>query len=579
MNERQDRGRDRGFEEFAGAAQELFGWAAAIRGALTVGDVLGPGPALTELPPEQRLLWDRLAATLIPGTAATEPVLAIQLAQLLGAVDPDELGTYLRRIDINNPLTLQAIAEERELTRERIRQIQSGVQSELRASLEGEEFNLLRWTIAEIDARLRSHLPVAELGQIPELKAIEDALLIAPAVTEKTELAPGIPPCRGLARGLALDLAGGFRVAGGWVSRGSGGTPARSAQPMLETVREHGSVNLAQAVRRLADRGFGAPAARYFIDSNPDLQVMDGLVFWWKGDIAMKAAAMLRRIGRPATANELLELLGGSRTVRTMRNALYKNPEIVRVSKTEFALKEWDPHEYGGISDEIERLVGIGGGSAQLSELVSEISGRFKVAEQSVIQYALAPRFVNQQGVIRVRTPDEPFMIQSPQPLREAGAFAHSDGVWVHVVHVNHETLRGSGRVFSTHLAWELGVRPGLGVNFDLGAGLEIPISWPVQSFTAHIGSLREIANEHGAQAGDRLLLQLDGPNRTANVALVRAGDAPAQVLDALTEGMSGSYRSRLAKLIETSENGVEEQLESRGDAWLADALRALRRQ
>ena len=559
--------------EFAEAAHALFRWASEVRGALSVGDVLQPCPAMADMPPGLRTLWDRLAAIPLPGTAA-EPVLAIQLAQLLGAAEPDELCIYLQRIDIDDPPTLQAVADERELTRERIRQIQNRVSSGLRTALQDKDYDLLRWTIAEIGDKLRSHFPVAELGQIPELKAIEDALLIAPAVVGKSELAPGIHPDRGLARGLVLDLADGFRVGGGWVSRTTAGTPAQSAHPLLEAVREHGRIHLAQAVRQLAGCGFGEPAGRYFIDCSPDLQVMDGLVFWWKGDIAMKAAAILRRIGRPASARELHELLGRSRTIRTLRNALYKNTEIVRVSKTEFALKEWNPHEYGGISDEIERLIELGSGSAQLGELVSEISSRFKVAEQSVIQYALAPRFVNQQGLIRVRTPAEPYHIQSPQPLREAGVFALSENDWIHVVHVNHETLRGSGRVFNNHLAWQLGVRPESVVIFDLGDGFEVGISWPAKSFTAHIGSLREFAIEQNAQAGDRLLLRLCGSRRTGAVTLVRAADAPSQVLDALTKGVPGNYHSRLAGLIGSSEDEVEERLDNRGDAWLANVLR-----
>ena len=106
MTERQSRGPDCGIEELAEVAQELFRWAAAIRCALTGDDVLGPGPTQAELPPEQPRIWDRLAATLIPGTAPTDLVLAIQLAQLQGAADPDELGIHRRRIDIDNSSTL-----------------------------------------------------------------------------------------------------------------------------------------------------------------------------------------------------------------------------------------------------------------------------------------------------------------------------------------------------------------------------------------------------------------------------------------------------------------------------------------
>ena len=423
LNEGPFSGKTGEFDEFAGGVSELFRWAATMRGALTVGDVLKLNPDQAELPFTQRRLWRKLSGIPIAGQSPVEPVLAIQLAQLLEAIDADELAMYLRRIDLADPQTLQSIATERGLTRERIRQVLARVERRLLASLQRPGFDRLSWMIEEVTRRLRSHFPVDELGEIPEMQAIESALLIAPAISQSSELAPGIPPTRDLARSLTLRLAGGYRVANDWVSLGSG-TAERCAAPLLDLVRDRRIVSLPHAVRVLDDADFSEPAARFYLRTSPKLRVIDGLVYWWQGDIAMEAAVALQRIGRPATANELLGLLEGSRTIRTLRNALHKHPEIVRVSKTEFALKEWGRHEYSSISDEIDYIIKSRGGSAPLSGLVSEISAKYRVAEQSVMQYAFAPRFISQGGMVRIRTPDEPFEIRSPQPLREAGVFS-----------------------------------------------------------------------------------------------------------------------------------------------------------
>lgn len=568
-------GRDTGTgesEEFAVGVDQLFRWAASLRGALTVGDVLALNPSQANLPPSQIQLWRRLASLPIQGRAPVEPVLAKQLASLLDTVDPEHLAIYLRRINPIDPPILQSIADEFGLTRERIRQIHARVEKDIAAALQKSESERLCWTFEEIGLRLGTHFPVSQMGAIPEVQAIEDSLLLAAAISGGPELAPGITPNREMARGLCLHLAGEYRVVGEWASRGPNSATA-SAKPLLDLVRERRIIDLARAVRFLGDRGFCEPAALLYVHSAKQLRVNDGLVYWWKGDIAMEAAAILRRLDRPATARELLGLLEGSRTIRTLRNALYKDPAITRVSKTEFALTEWGHHEYGGISDEIVSFIQSHGGDAVLAEMVSDIAARFKVAEGSVMSYAFAPRFVIESGRVRVRSATEPFEIQSPQPLREAGVFAASEDEWVYAVLVSQDTLRGSGRILSTHLAWELGIRPDSAIKFDFGDGLEAVISWPLQSFTAHIGSIREIAASLGARLNDRLLLRLNKITKTGTATLIRSSDGPTRALGALTGGGPGDFRDRVAELIRSPRRYVAQHLTDRGDSWLADAL------
>ncbi len=572
LKERPGAGEGSEIDEFTGGADQLFRWAASVRGALTVGDVLALNTLQADLPPSQQRLWNRLASIPIQGREPVEPVLAKQLAQLLDSVESEHLAIYLRRIDPIDPPTLQSIADEYGRTRERIRQIQNRVEAELLTTLQGPESERLRWVFEEIGLRLGSHFPVCHLGTIPEVRAIEDALLLSPVVSGGADLAPGVAPGRNLARGLCLRLAGGYRVSGEWASHGPH-SAADSSRPLLELVGERRIIDLAQAVRLMGDRGFCESAAVYYVNTAKQLHVTDGLVFWWQGDIAMEAAAALRRLGRPATAPELLGLLEGSRTIRTLRNALYKDPDITRVSKTEFALTEWGHREYGGISDEIASFIRSHGGDAVLPEMVSDIAGRFKVAEGSVMTYAFAPRFVIESGRVRIRTASEPFEIQSPRPLREAGVFSPSEDEWMHAVLVSHDTLRGSGRIFSTHLAWELGIRPDSAIIFDFGNGLEASISWPLQSFTAHIGSIREIAVSLGARLNDRLLLRLNKTTKTGTATLIRSSEDPTQGLAALTGGNPGDFRGRVAELVRSPRDDVVRRLVDRGDSWLAEAI------
>ena len=558
--------------EFADGAEQLFSWAASIRGALTVGDVLALNPALPDLPPSQMQLWRFLASLPIQGQAPAGPVLAIQLARLLDSVDLVHLAIYLRRINPIDPPTLQSIAEESGKTRERIRQIQRKVEADLLATLQDPESARMRWMFEEIGLRLGSHFPISEMDTIPQVEAIKQSLMLAPAFSGDSEHASAAGFCHEVALGLCLRLSGGYQVSGNWASRGPD-SAAAIGKSLLDFVRERRIIGLAQAVRILGDRGFCEPAALFFVRTARQIRTMDGLVFWWQGDIAMEAAATLRRLGRPATAPELLGLLEGSRTIRTLRNALYKDPDITRVSKTEFALTEWGHHEYGGISDEIASFIHSHGGDAVLAEMVSDIAARFKVAEGSVMSYAFAPRFVIESGRVRIRKPSEPFTIESPQPLREAGVFAHSEDEWTYAVLVNQDTLRGSGRILSTHLAWELGVRPDSGIVFEFGNGLEAGITWPMQSFTAHIGSLREIAASLGAKENDRLLLRFNISAKTGAATLIRASDEPDRILTTLSGGDTNDVLERVAALVRSPKELVAQRLTDRGDSWVADAL------
>ena len=104
-NERPGAGEGSEIDEFTGGADQLFRWAASVRGALTVGDVLALNTLQTDLPPSQQRLWNRLASLPIQGREPVEPVLAKQLAHLLGSVESENLAIYLRRIDPIDPVT------------------------------------------------------------------------------------------------------------------------------------------------------------------------------------------------------------------------------------------------------------------------------------------------------------------------------------------------------------------------------------------------------------------------------------------------------------------------------------------
>ena len=324
-------------EELAQIAGRLFNWAHALRAAKTVGEVLRLNPEL-RLPLSESALWNRLALLPLPGMEF--PDLAEQVSNLLSGIDPANLRIYFRRAFFSKSESLAAVGTDVGRTRETVRQIQSRVDELLRQNLRRPEFDLLRWHATEITDQLGTHFPLGAIGRVPGVVAIGDAFRLVPHVSTNSEISDVVSSLLDCSSDFALTVAGHFSVRDGWIS--SGRTALEdSVAPLLELLEKQKFITHARALRVLRSKGFNELAAEHFLSSCPRVHLREGIAYWWHGDVAAKSAVILQRLGRPAGAHELLSLLGGDRSIRTLRNALYKHPDIVRVAKSEFALKEW----------------------------------------------------------------------------------------------------------------------------------------------------------------------------------------------------------------------------------------------
>ncbi|MCY3858993.1 MAG: hypothetical protein OXG25_08795 [Gammaproteobacteria bacterium] len=113
-----------------------------------------------------------------------------------------------------------------------------------------------------------------------------------------------------------------------------------------------------------------------------------------------KLKAALISLDRPATRPELADMCGLTNKIASA--ALSSIPEIVRISRTQWALKDWGLREYKGIVEEIVDYITNEGGIASVDPLIEDIAQRFEVKKWSVRAYMQTPKFHMVDGRIRL---------------------------------------------------------------------------------------------------------------------------------------------------------------------------------
>src|SRR5690606_35794033 len=137
-----------------------------------------------------------------------------------------------------------------------------------------------------------------------------------------------------------------------------------------------------------------------------------------KPTIPDQCAMALDELGRPASIVEIAELIESDGKRRNLLVRVQSDERFIRVSKDEYALRDWGLEEYSGITDAMAKLIAANGGSAHTDQLVREIPGAFGVSPTSVRMYFDAPMFVVEGDTIRLRREDEGFKVDEQLPSR-----------------------------------------------------------------------------------------------------------------------------------------------------------------
>ena len=210
---------------------------------------------------------------------------------------------------------------------------------------------------------------------------------------------------------------------------------------------------------------------------------------------ARRIQAALDIAGHPLSLDQIAQMWGISQA-RSLANAAYSEDSIIRSSKNKYALREWGLEEFISIRDFIGSRVGDE--SADLDDLISEGTTKFGVSASSIRSYASSGEFRLDDGIVSRRNGDiEPYR----QPEDSRGLYWRN-GRWQYLVTVNHDHMRGSGTGVPAGVARLLGLCMGQARLIPSDDG-DQSVTWNTTGTTT--GSIRRLLLAQGIAEGERM--------------------------------------------------------------------------
>ena len=536
-------------------------WAMRERNAHQLSNIWQINPDVGTIPTDLAEVWDELKQIELQHiadpslTSVTPDVFAEELSK---SFDEREWTVYRRRVI--EGATLAEVGQEIGVTRERVRQIQPAVEKLADSILLRDELRPLLWRAADLRLSLGAAAP-----------SEHEATLLALERSLRGASAPAVK----LLKPLLLRLAGPYRERNGWLTLTD--VDIKKASPLKAMADEFGLLPIASAYKWLEGRGFRSEFHDAWLDEFGRFRAIGDSFIDWSGNVVDKCVAILALRCEPADAETLVGIVGEGHSVRGVHGRLFDDERVVRVNRSDWALRAWNLEEYSGITDEIAQRIGDAGGDAEVGAVVQRIARRFGVRDKSVLVYTTAPMFAIEGTRIRLRRADEPFEVGGTLG-RCAGAFRLSKHAISLLVQVDADLLRGSGRAFRGPTAVALGVRPGQPRVFRHKEGV-LMVTWPMTSASGpSLGSVRMLASMVGVVVGDRVRLDFDLTQGTVSSERIPEDlggyrDVEAiRLFTGIETGLDNAI-ALVADAIDASPANVRRVLTERGDAQLAELL------
>ena len=544
--------------EVFGSFEELCRWASTEGGLKTVVELLDAAREPDRLPPDLRRLWRGAVRSRIPTTADFNPFSAI-LDWYRSLDKRRQVILSSRTLVFSGARTLQDIASEFGVSRERIRQVEGRLIEDLERLPRTKAWEAVLWRVHRVRLVAGAAFPS---GDEPT-----EALLAADQLWSHVEA--------GIVRGVILRLAGPYEQAHGWLIADAEKLEAARVR-LVEEAKNVGSIEFDTAREVMTVAGLQPRLFRAWLNHRSGMHEIRRSIIEWPGSLGGRVLSLMRLRGSPASPDELLADLGPEVGMRYLRSRLSSSEQFVRVGLSKWGLRTWMLPEYGGIAAAISEELSQNGPSLPIDELATRLAGAWGIAGNSVISLCNAPRFVVDHRMVRLRRDNEPFSV-STDLSQACGVFKPSDNAVSVLIDVDHDLLRGSGRSVAEQVAGLLALGPGEGREYEAGSGA-ICLYWPDTSISGPaIGSLRVHAEELSAAVGDRLQITLRGDTLSADVRLVaqtRVEGLVGDLLLAEVTGLAGYGQELLARLAAAVESDTAELarfLRRRGDAELAD--------
>lgn len=467
----------------------------------------------------------------------------------LAKLDHNERKIVRERISSLEPKTLDEIGMEIGLTRERVRQIEKKLRINFAQFVDSEE--LLKLAVHNLKRDLefpQSLEKLSEAGE-PSLKVINSL---------------GTSP---------LYILAGFefiQIQDGWVCHDFE-TIARETQVIFQiSGKDSKPILMADLMANLQD---------IWPTITPDLVIswLTHLGFreyegYWFSAAGLSVDRLCEKFleihGQPLETTALFHALGKDRSERSLANALAANTNVVRVSKTSWALKSLGAREYLGIRDTLIAFI-EDNGSTPFDEVQRKFVARYGVKPSSVKAYATSFPLEVSNGFVR-KTNVQPI---SRKPLSKTRNLYRVDGAIALRITINAEHLRGSGSTCPAALVSALSIKAGEKrvLKSDFG---DFKISR--MTHLSNLSSVKPACEALGVTAGDQLLIMFS--EHTVKFKRLVADDPKLPLIRQITNvlpGMSSKEKTLRALDLDSGDSleAAIDLLRERGELDLAQEL------
>lgn len=477
-----------------------------------------------------------------------------RIETLLNSLEPRMLLIIEKRTIAIRQETLQVLADELDLTRERVRQIESEASDALKQHLDLPEFWPVSWAASEFRSELGSCFDVND-------QAVGDFIerLLGIGFSERN-------------LNLLMHLSGPYSPSGGLMTC----LDLRMIRSELDERSGPGHLGPVDVNTYLAAHGI----EERFIDSAMatigGYRKIDGEWFPWQGTLVDKAEIVLAISGEPMTVEAIAEEFIEEVSARSLRIRILEDERFKRVNRTHVGLAGWETEEYVSIAQSIAGVIAERGGSCELAVIMDELARRFSIRPSSAEAYARAPMFVVAGGQVRLRRANEAFVARE-SVARSRGCFRFMDTA-IAVVAIDQDGNRGSGRQISPGFSATLDVRPGDDRIFQ-GDGFAVRVLWPITSPNGgSFGSIRDAIVAAGGANDELLRLTFDIEDETVSAAIIDPSFVSANSrsqanveswLGIVFDSVEDLYR-QFSLMLECEPRDVVERLIRRGDSDLA---------
>ncbi len=455
---------------------------------------------------------------------------------------------------IGGGLTLQQLADEFGITRERVRQIGSRLQRKFSGFVETPEGLPIRWRLQSLRRRIGVAIPESHV----------DPLLMTEGGDTRF-------------RSLLLRFAGPYILDNNWcvLATEVAHDPSTAIKGAAD---EYGRVDRDRASELLSFWGLQRSLHEAWLTRDGSIRSINGQLVRWQGSISDRLTFALADIGKPATVETLMDHIREERTRNSAVNALSSDPRIVRASRSKWALAAWDHPVYLGIAQSIRQLLEKHGKPMHVKGVVERMHADFGIVESSTRAYCNAAMFVTENGWMRMRRDEEPYSYTRHSPDNSPGVFRLGPNRVSLLLEVDRNVLRGSGRNLSSGVGFWLKVAVNDHLVFAGPENHSVTITFPESSFLGpSLGSTRSLAEHVDARLGDFMTMIFDRSDMSVEArATPKNHFEPGWDLVARLTGIRPETGlSALADALGCDTEEVVERLKARKDHVILDALPA----